>query len=309
LINPMDHPVLTGLHILLTYQCTFECDHCFVWGSPWQVGTLSLPQIRNVLGQAREMQSVREIYFEGGEPFMYYATLVKAVEEADQMGFEVGIVSNAYWALTQEDACEWLKPFKGRLVDLSVSSDLFHYNETYSYQIRNAEAAAESFHIPCGVIKVASSETDVGFDSYGVIQHVIENDFASVMYRGRAVVKLAEAAKKYQWDSFTNCPHENLRSPGRIHLDPLGNLHVCQGISIGNLFEQPLEEIWKNYSPMEHPIIGPLVEGGPAELARRYSVSHPTECADSCHLCYITRLSLRKQFPYTLIPDQMYGIF
>ena len=24
---------LTSLHILLTYQCTCECEHCFVWGS------------------------------------------------------------------------------------------------------------------------------------------------------------------------------------------------------------------------------------------------------------------------------------
>gem|GEM_PF-4275015 len=25
---------LSGLHLLLTYGCTFTCDHCFVYGSP-----------------------------------------------------------------------------------------------------------------------------------------------------------------------------------------------------------------------------------------------------------------------------------
>ena len=44
---------LSSLHILLTYQCTLECDHCFVWGSPWQSGTLTLPRIREILRQAR----------------------------------------------------------------------------------------------------------------------------------------------------------------------------------------------------------------------------------------------------------------
>ena len=39
---------LEGLHILLTYQCTYECDHCFVWGSPRQTGTLTLEQIENI---------------------------------------------------------------------------------------------------------------------------------------------------------------------------------------------------------------------------------------------------------------------
>ncbi|MBP1704235.1 MAG: Radical domain protein, partial [Chloroflexi bacterium] len=57
---------LSGLHILLTYCCNFECDHCFVWGSPQQIGTLTLQQIRQVLYQARETGTVEWIYFEGG---------------------------------------------------------------------------------------------------------------------------------------------------------------------------------------------------------------------------------------------------
>lgn len=36
---------LRGLHLLLTYQCNLECDHCFVWGSPWQAGTMTLQGI------------------------------------------------------------------------------------------------------------------------------------------------------------------------------------------------------------------------------------------------------------------------
>ncbi len=86
---------LEGLHILLTYQCTYECDHCFVWGSPRQTGTLTYEQIEQILLQAKDAH-VTSIYFEGGEPFLYYAILVKAVHKAADMGFSVGIVSNAY---------------------------------------------------------------------------------------------------------------------------------------------------------------------------------------------------------------------
>ena len=53
---------LSGLHILLTYQCTYECDHCFVWGSPWQKGTLTLEQIEEILDQAKDA-GVTSIYF------------------------------------------------------------------------------------------------------------------------------------------------------------------------------------------------------------------------------------------------------
>lgn len=67
---------LTGLHLLLTYQCNLECDHCFVWGSPWQSGTMTLQNVRKILQQAKDLRTVEWIYFEGGEPFLYYAMLV-----------------------------------------------------------------------------------------------------------------------------------------------------------------------------------------------------------------------------------------
>ena len=95
---------LTGLHILLTYQCNFECDHCFVWGSPWQSGTFTLSQLEDVMAQAKEVGTVSSIYFEGGEPFLYYPVLLRAVDAAIGMGFEVGVVSNGYWATTKDDA-------------------------------------------------------------------------------------------------------------------------------------------------------------------------------------------------------------
>ena len=95
---------LTGLHFLLTYVCNYECDHCFVWGSPWQSGTMTINQVREILNQAKDIPSMEWIYFEGGEPFLYYAVLVQIAREAAEMGFKVGLVSNSYWATDEEDA-------------------------------------------------------------------------------------------------------------------------------------------------------------------------------------------------------------
>ena len=78
---------LTSLHILLTYQCNFECDHCFVWVSPWQTGTFTLSQLEDVLRQAKDVGTVDSIYFEGGEPFLYYPVLLKAVQSAKSQDF------------------------------------------------------------------------------------------------------------------------------------------------------------------------------------------------------------------------------
>jgi len=292
---------ISGLHILLTYQCTFECDHCFVWGSPWQTGTLTLAKIEQVLEQAKEA-GVDSIYFEGGEPFLYYAVLVQAVHKAANMGFSVGIVTNAYWANSVADAEEWLRPFAGRLADLTVSSDLFHCSESMGERPQNALVAAKWLNIPTGVISIAQPDEEAK-ETHGQIQ-----DEGAVMYRGRAAEKLVQKAAFGPWESFDQCPHEDLRDPGRIHLDPLGNLHMCQGIVIGNLFERSLKQICDEYDPETHPVCGALLEGGPAALASEYSVPHALRYADACHLCFEVRKTLRSRFPGELCPDQMYGV-
>ena len=295
---------LTGLHLLLTYQCTLECDHCFVWGSPWQTGTMTLQDIRHILQQAGDLGTIKSIYFEGGEPFLYYGTLLKAVQMASGMGFQVGIVSNSYWATSVEDAVEWLRPFAGLLQDLSVSSDVYHWSEEVSRQSQNAQAAAEQLGIPIGTISIAQPQATNAASATG--QLTIGE--SAVMYRGRAVEKLAARAVHQPWAQFTACLDEDLRDPGRVHVDPLGNVHICQGISIGNLFQTPLKEICETYDPDAHPIVGPLLRGGPVELVSQYGLPHAETYADECHLCDEARRTLRARFTEILTPDQMYGV-
>ena len=295
---------LTGLHLLLTYSCNFECDHCFVWGSPWQSGVFTLQQIRFVLHAAQETGTIEWIYFEGGEPFLYYPILLEAVKLAGEMGFKVGIVSNAYWATSDEDALHWLAPFAGLIQDLTASSDLFHYNEKLSAQVRRASAAAQQLDIPSGVISIARPGDTGCLTGSGQLP---EGE-SQVMYRGRAAEKLSPLAQKHPWKEFTHCPHEDLLEPGRVHLDPLGYLHVCQGIVMGNLFQTPLKEICGSYNPKSHPILGPLLDNGPVGLVERYTIPHQDAYADACQLCYQVRCSLRSQFPNWLTPDQMYGV-
>lgn len=295
---------LSGLHLLLTYQCNLECDHCFVWGSPRQSGTMSLSQVRHILRQAKESGTVEWIYFEGGEPFLYYAVLLKGVQEAAAMGFQVGVVSNGYWATGEEDAIECLRPFAGLIQDLSVSSDLYHWDEKLSRQANHIRTAAECLGIPISVISIADVETINTASSFGQLPP----GESRVMYRGRAAEKLAGRAAQWPWQGFAECPHEDLRDPGRIHVDSLGNLHLCHGISIGNILDQSLEHICQTYVPETDPVVGPLLAGGPAELVRRYGLAHQERYADACHLCYAARRSLRTRFPEVLKPDQMYGV-
>jgi MoaA/NifB/PqqE/SkfB family radical SAM enzyme len=295
---------LTGVHLLLTYSCNFECDHCFVWSSPQQDGTMTLAQLREILRQAEMLGTVEWIYFEGGEPFLYYALLRRGAEMAADAGFRVGIVSNGYWATEREDALECLRPFRGLVRDLSISRDAYHGKETSRRQARHARAAADELGIPIAFISIASADAADATPSVGQLPP----GESALMYRGRAAATLAGDAIRRPWKTFTECPFENLREPARVHVDPFGHVHVCQGISIGNVFRRSLSEICASYEPDSHPIVGPLLEGGPAELARRYGIAHAECHADACHLCDECRRALRERFPDVLVPDQMYGV-
>jgi MoaA/NifB/PqqE/SkfB family radical SAM enzyme len=202
---------------------------------------MTLNDIKRILEQGKELGTVTSIYFEGGEPFLYYPIMLKGIQWGVEMGFNVGIVTNSYY-------------------------------------INAAQAIGT---LPAGE--------------------------SGIMYRGRAAEALVPRAVLHPWTQFTNCPYEDLTDPGRVHVDPFGNIHICQGISLGNLFHTPLKEICNNYNPVSHPITGPLLKGGPAELIRHHQLPHDDKYADACHLCYKARSTLRETYPEILTPVQMYG--
>ena len=202
------------------------------------------------------------------------------------------------------DAVAWLRPFAGLLKDLSVSYDSYHQIEQLEGYVSNARAAAAALEIPLGTITI-SEPADTSAD---MALGKLPDGKSAVMFRGRAAQKLVRKAVLHPWQQFDICPYENLLDPGRVHVDPFGHLHLCQGISLGNIYETPLNEICEQFDPTNHPISGPLLASGPAGLARRYAVDVDDQYADACHLCDSTRRTLRTRFPNILTPDQMYGV-
>ena len=296
--------MLTGVHFLLTYKCAFECDHCFVFGSPFAEGTFTLAQVRTILDEARRIGGVKTAYFEGGEAFLFYPLLVESARLARERGFSVGIVTNAYFATTEEDAALWLKPFAELgIADLSVSDDAFHFDEQDN-PAKRALRAAEKLGIPVGSICIeqptvaAETNRKKGEPVVG----------GGVMFRGRAVDKLIKGLPRVRWDEFSECPHEDLADPGRVHIDAYGNVHLCQGLLIGNAWQTPLASLVKDYRAPTHPIVAPLLKGGPAQLVREYDVPHEDVYVDACHLCYRARQALLERFPQYLAPRQVYGL-
>ncbi|MHC4974516.1 MAG: radical SAM protein [Planctomycetota bacterium] len=281
---------LGGVHFLLTYRCTQECDHCFVYGSPRADATFTGDRLTRVLEQCAAVGTVEWVFFEGGEPFLYYPILWRGVVHAARLGFSVGLVTNAYWATSAQDALRWLEGL-GSVQLLHVSSDDLHHggDSKALARVEYAVAAAERLDIAVSTLRVEPGD---------------------IMFRGRAADKLTPGLTRRPAATFDSCPHEKLDAPTRLHVDPLGFVQVCQGITIGNVFETPLREIVKRYQPASHPIVGPLLRGGPCALARALEVDPDANGAggyvDACHLCFLARRQARARGLAHLEPAIVY---
>ena len=295
---------INEIDFLLTYKCNLECDHCFVFGSPEAKGVMKIVDIRKILREAKKVRSVDWIYFEGGEPVLYYPILLWGLREARKLGFKTGFITNAYWATSLEDAREWLKPIsKIGISDAIVSNDLFHYGENEENLSEYASQAARELGIPVSNISITQpKEYGIGKEWKG--KPITDG---GVLFKGRSAEKLVADLPRRPWQELNKCLDEDFSNQKRVHIDPFGYVHVCQGIVMGNIRETPMSKLFGAFDPYKHPICEPLLSGGPAELARRYHVDHEEGYVDECHLCYSTRLKLRTMFPNLLVPDQMYG--
>ncbi len=297
--------MLTSIHFILTYQCNFQCDHCFLYCHPYAQGTFTMAQVREALDQFEALGTVRSVGFEGGEAFLFYPLLRESVQMASERGFKTALQTNCYWATANEDAKLWLKPLKtAGLSIIEVSDDHFHHGEAVDSPAKRALSAALELDLPHRSICITEPEV-------GLAEDQLKGDpiyLGGPKLRGRAMDKLIDGLPTQSWDRFTQCPFEDLENPSRVHLDPFGNLHLCQGIIMGNIWRTPLATIVTQYQPDQHPICGPILKGGPAQLARHYALAHADQYVDACHLCSKLCLALIDRFPQYLGPRQVYGL-
>ena len=299
--------MLTGIHFILTYACNFECDHCFLFCSPRSRGTFTIHQITQVIAEGQKMGSVEWIFFEGGEPLLFYPLLVESIKRAQAKGFQVGVVTNAYGARSPADAKLWLRPLvDAGLASLSISNDTFHYGDEVENPATIAYAVANELGLDASAICIEPPQIlDQTSDAAGKGRPVVGG---GAKFRGRAVEKLTADLPVRPWNELCRCPYEDLDAPSRVHVDAYGNVMVCQGISIGNLWKRDLSAIIQTHRAAAHPICGPLHHGGPAALARTLGVRPEEGYVDECHFCYALRRATLDQYPDYLAPKQVYGL-
>jgi MoaA/NifB/PqqE/SkfB family radical SAM enzyme len=124
---PIELPFLSNLGLMLTYKCTTACPHCVVEAGPHRKEEIRFDQFTTWIEQARNYRGgyMVGLALTGGEPFYIIDKLTQVVEYGYQHGFLISVVTNGFWAVTEEDAISVLSKLPA-IQMISISTDIYH---------------------------------------------------------------------------------------------------------------------------------------------------------------------------------------
>lgn len=131
-------PVSGGL--ILSYKCSAECLHCIYGCSPrWSADWITEADLRKVLEQlagriqpgphGSEVMSLNYgLHFTGGEPFLNFRLLCRAVEIARELNIPgLFVETNCFWCRDDESTREKLRLLKEKgLIGIMISVNPFY---------------------------------------------------------------------------------------------------------------------------------------------------------------------------------------
>jgi MoaA/NifB/PqqE/SkfB family radical SAM enzyme len=304
--------------MLLTYRCNAACEFCYYNCSPEKGG---LMPVETCIAAWRSLKTLAgdeaRIHLTGGEPFLYWDRLVEILKEAGKqnLGPADMVETNGFWATNDALAKDRLTT----LIELGVrrlkiSVDPFHQEYVDIEPVRRLARVARDVFGPdrvqvrwekylndCG-LRIA----DCGLTEQRDKLYVEAYRDYPFRFTGRAAGRLAQLIidnglwmiEKEGPDCSSNhqssiinhpCLPDFLGAKG-VHIDPYGNVFsgTCSGIILGNINEEPLEEIWRQFHPRQNAFIQALCEQGPyglLEEAKSLSYRELSAYAGKCHLC------------------------
>lgn len=276
-------PISGGL--MLSYKCSAECRHCMYGCSPkWKGDWISEEDLEDLLsqlaGKIRPSPSGGEtvslnygIHFTGGEPFLNFELLLKAVEIAKELKIPSTFVeTNCYWCRNDEGTRERLELLRENgLRGILISVNPF-YAEFVPFE-RTERCIRISKDVFGQNVMVYQHEYYHRFKQLGIKERILLEDYfrlrkkddltkkVELFLMGRAADQLKAFYTSYPPQHFFSepCVTPFLRD-WHNHFDNYGHFMpgYCGGISLGRW--QNLDRLIKEGIDLdEHPVMRFLI--------------------------------------------------
>lgn len=330
------NPISAG--VMLTYRCTAACRHCmYACSSEWENHWISEEDLKILLYQLagtikpsplgeNAVSLNHGIHFTGGEPFLNFELLLRAVEIADEFRIPSTFVeTNCFWCSDDERTRERLELLKARgLTGILISVNPF-YTEYVPFQ-RTERCIKISKEVFGQNVMVYQSEYYHQFKQLGIKERLSIDDYlqltgvedlrgrVELFLMGKAARTLKEFYSHQPASSFFNepCRPSFLRN-WHNHFDNYGNFlpGYCGGISLGDWHN--LIELTEEGIDLEgYPVLRFLIEEDMEGLFRfADKLGYPEReegYISKCDLCLDIRnyLISRQDFE-ELQPEEFYG--
>ena len=330
----LPQPISGGL--LLSYQCNAECRYCMYACSPRWKGWISEEDLGSLLNKlagkiqpspyGEESVSLNHgLHFTGGEPFLNFNLLLKAVKIARRLDIPSTFVeTNCYWCFDDRVTREKLEALKeSGLKGILISVNPFYLEYVpFRRTERCIRIAREVFAQNVMVYQV---EYYFRFKKLGIKARLSVEEYlkaerddlarnVELFLMGRAPYRLKQLYTKHPPDYFFDepCRPPFLRN-WHNHFDNHGNYlpGYCGGISLGNW--QDLDHLLEQDLDLdEYAVLGFLVKqdfAGLLRFARNLGYQGYEEgYVSKCHLCAdIRKYLVTKQEFKELKPEEFYS--
>ncbi len=316
-----------GLVPLVTYDCNATCTHCFFRrdkNSP----ALSARILVDAVASLRD--PLRWIHFSGGEPLLdtaHFYSLLDAITPLHRGS--IGLDSNGSWGQTPDQAQRTVAELKQRgVTSLYLSADSFHQPTIPADHVVHAGRAIREAQLPepsCLVAVIAHAacrDAEVlNYATRALMQHLTTATGLPVAETPMRLLGRATRLPR-SMDSTADLPDgpcgdlgccvdetAGLDAPQMVWLDPMGNVMICPGITIGSLHTDSLQDILDRYDPQNDPVLCALSHNGPQglyHLAKLHHVAPSGPFIDRCDVCFQSRRTLQEIYPQTLTPAVCY---
>lgn len=312
-------PISGGL--ILSYQCTAECRHCMYACSPKWKGWILDERLEKILSQlagkiapspygSSRVSLNFGLHFTGGEPFLNFQLLLRAVKIAEEFDIPSTFVeTNCYWCTNDEVTREKLRVLKEeglKGILISVNPYFLEY-VPFERTERGIRVAREIFG---DNVMIYQLNYYIAFKKLGVKGKILLEDYLNLakdedlarkvemFLTGRAAYRLKALYPKYPPEFLfgQSCVPSFWRN-WHNHFDNYGNYlpGYCGGISLGNC--ENLDRLLQDGVDLgQHPVLRFLVEDdfeGLFRFAQDFGYHESSEGYISrCHLCLDVRKHL-----------------
>lgn len=271
----LEMPYLKNLGLLITYKCQVACPHCVIEAGPHRKEEMMLSDAFNWIKQISSYRSgyIKVLALTGGEPFYNINHLNAISSFAEKCDLFVSVVTNAFWASTQQEAIGIFKELPS-IKMLSISTDVYHLASIPLKRIKNAIMAARECDIPYTIAICTEDENSRDYkEILNELNGINEEDtiLTAITFRaGRALQKISSSKyRKIEEPPISACSagcSPIVLPDGRVIacVGPVISLESPHPLVLGNLRENSLHEILDKAE--KNPILHAIRIWGPRKL-------------------------------------------